>query len=158
MLALVTCDRWHLTPDMWHMTPDTWNLTPDTWFYFYLFLSVLLSAQLERLSISRMLNFLLLNVVLYIKKSWLHNCTIRKSVYSCSDFSSDLVNSKLGLSAYHRTIYHTNDIRFQTISLFQRNTKIEVHYNYYYNQFYYYYYYYCSELYLKKISLACPIV
>ena len=36
LLALVTSDRWQVTPDTWrlHLTPDTWNVTADTYFFF----------------------------------------------------------------------------------------------------------------------------
>ena len=43
LLALVTCDRWHLTP-------DTWQLIPDTSHYFVK--TVFLSANVERFSVS----------------------------------------------------------------------------------------------------------
>ena len=79
MLPLPTCDRWHRTYDTWHVTPDTghlrldtWHMKPDTWhqtceswwkiqfiyiFCCLIFLSMLLSAHVERFSVPVCKNF-----------------------------------------------------------------------------------------------------
>ena len=71
------CDRWHMTGGMWHLTPDTSHLTPDMWqlipdiwhlthdfflSFFYnffkdIFMSVLLTKQDKKFSVSHMRDF-----------------------------------------------------------------------------------------------------
>ena len=56
-------DTWHMTHDTWHMTHDIWDLTHEPWIkknHFCLFLSLLvsmlLSANVARFSVSHMRN------------------------------------------------------------------------------------------------------
>ena len=50
LVVLGTIDMWRVTGDMWHLTCDTWD--------FFLFLVlILLSAHIERLSVSHMQDF-----------------------------------------------------------------------------------------------------
>ena len=57
LFALVTCGRWHATRDMWHLPCNIFFIL------FYFIVWVLLSAYVERLSVSRMRDifFLLFN-------------------------------------------------------------------------------------------------
>ena len=54
-------DMCHVTCDMWHVTSDTWHLTLDTWHQNFwgvgIFVSVRLSAHIERFSVFRMRAF-----------------------------------------------------------------------------------------------------
>ena len=59
----VTPDSWHLTPHTWHVTADTWHLTPDLFLSFFynffkdIFMSVLLTKQDVKFSVSHMRDF-----------------------------------------------------------------------------------------------------
>ena len=62
----VICDAPPSTHDRWHMTPDTWHVTPDmqhpifsyyTSFFQPVLVLVILSAHIERFSVSRMKDF-----------------------------------------------------------------------------------------------------
>ena len=67
-MALGVSDRWQVTCDNWHATWDTWHVTHDFlkiyllqflagWNYSDFFVSVPLSAHIERLSVSRVRDF-----------------------------------------------------------------------------------------------------
>ena len=56
-VAVGVSDMWQVTGDRWHMTGDAWHLIHDTWllcFFFYVKVSVQLSAHIERFSVSHM--------------------------------------------------------------------------------------------------------
>ena len=54
LLALVTCDRWHVAGDIWHVTGDIWHVRHDSFFCIH-FVIVnnlgILSAQAENFSV-----------------------------------------------------------------------------------------------------------
>ena len=36
-VAVIVCDKWHVTCDIWHMTHDKWHVTHDTWFFYFFY-------------------------------------------------------------------------------------------------------------------------
>ena len=58
LLALVTCDRWHTKLNTWNMTFDMLHLKHDCFSSF-----LPLSAQLERFSVSRMRDYILIMIM-----------------------------------------------------------------------------------------------
>ena len=54
-LAVGVADRWQGTGYRWHVAYDIWHMIHGIWFFFWL--SMLLSADIERFSVSRMQDF-----------------------------------------------------------------------------------------------------
>ena len=77
----IPCDRCHVTGDIWHMILNRWQVTGDQSFFlfliptlcfFLLFITmVILSALVERLSVSRMQDFFLLQSTLKKLGYWI---------------------------------------------------------------------------------------
>ena len=84
-------DRWQVPCDTWHLTLDTWHLTLDAWHLIFFFLhissskSVLLSAHMESLSVSCMLNdFFFFYLIKLFVTTWSQKRILHLWIFSSS--------------------------------------------------------------------------